>query len=53
MAIYILAALVLAYALAMWWFSWRPLDDSQAALRSVGRLRNWPNGKTAPHAAEP
>jgi hypothetical protein len=25
MAIYILAALVLVYALAMWWFSWRPL----------------------------
>jgi hypothetical protein len=25
MAIYVLAALVLAYALAMWWFWWRPL----------------------------
>jgi hypothetical protein len=26
MAIYILAALVLAYALAMWWFWWRPAE---------------------------
>jgi hypothetical protein len=25
MAIYILALLVLAYALSMWWFWWRPL----------------------------
>jgi hypothetical protein len=24
MAIYIFAALILAYALAMWWFWWRP-----------------------------
>jgi hypothetical protein len=32
MAIYILAALVLAYALAMWWFCWRPLMTRKPSL---------------------
>jgi hypothetical protein len=32
MAIYILAALVLLYALAMWWFWWRPLMTGKPSL---------------------
>jgi hypothetical protein len=31
MAIYILAALVLAYALVMWWFLWRPHQTSSCS----------------------
>ena len=34
MAIYILAALVLAYALVMWWFWWRPRRTSPVCSHS-------------------
>jgi hypothetical protein len=41
MAIYLLAALVLAYALAMWWFSWRRLMNRKSynRTRTTARAR--------------